>query len=123
MALKLQILLILGSLLFMFITVILLRKEVIELKYSLTWIFSSVCLIIIAAQPEVVRRLSYFAGIIEPVNAVFLAAIFFLLLIVLNLTVAVSKHTNAIKKLVQHNALLEDMIKEHFPIQNNTHNT
>jgi len=104
---KLQIILVLGTMLFMGFVVLLLRKEKIELTYTLLWFFFGVVLIILSLFPEVAVVLSYAMGIGLPVNAIFLIIMFLILLIVLSLTIIVSKLSQNNIRLAQEIALLK----------------
>ncbi len=109
---KLQIFLIISSLLFTGIIVNMLRKEMIDLKYSFTWILSGICIIILAVKPEIAFSIAGLIGIIEPVNAIFLISIFFTIIITFSLTVALSRQSVRMRKLAQEVALLENALKE-----------
>jgi hypothetical protein len=83
------------------------KNKKLELKYSLTWISSSLFLIIIALFPNIIIFLSKILHIKEPVNALFLIIIFFLIVIVFTLTIAVSKNSNRVKVLTQELGILK----------------
>ena len=107
MILKLQIFIILISLGLCGLFFEMLKKEIIQLKYSLLWLMTSVFLIFISLFPETVRYLSDLIGIMEPTNTVFLFSIFFLVLIVFSLSLALSKQSQRITRLSQEIALLK----------------
>lgn len=105
---RLQIFLVLGCLSFLIIIINMLRKEKIDLKYSLVWLLSGISLILFSIWPMIIIDFAKFIGIIEPVNAVFLLVIFFLLLIIFSLTVALSNQSIRVRKIAQELALIED---------------
>lgn len=88
---KLQIILILGTIFFIGLIILLLRKEKIELKYVLLWFFLGMILIVLSCVPPVTIIFARFIGVGLPVNAIFLVIIFLILLILLSLTVVISR--------------------------------
>ena len=87
------------------------NKEKLELKYALTWLFSSLGLIIIAVLPQILDWVSVILHILSPVNALFLIVIFFLLVIIFTLTVAISKSKKQIIAISQEVGILKEKIE------------
>ena len=81
------------------------------LQYSLLWLTLAIVTMIVSLFPEPVYRLAEIVGFTTPSNFVFFAALFFLLVICLSLSVVVSKQALRIKNLVQNVALLEKRIE------------
>lgn len=104
---RLQIIMIVASLIFLFYIVMMLRNRKIELKYTLAWLFAGLCLIIVAVFPGLLRLLSNLLNIVEPVNTLFLFIIFFLLLILFTLTIAISRNAIRVKTLTQEIGMLK----------------
>lgn len=104
---RLQIIMIAASLIFLFYIVMMLRNRKIELKYTLTWIFAGLCLIVVAVFPGLLRLISNLLNIVEPVNTLFLFIIFFLLLILFTLTIAISRNAIRVKTLTQEIGMLK----------------
>jgi hypothetical protein len=104
---KLQILLFLGTMLFMGFVIMLLRKEKIELKYTLLWFFLSFALIALSLFPKITIVLSHTLGIGLPVNAIFLVIMSLIILILMSLTIVVSKLNQNNVRLAQEIALLK----------------
>lgn len=77
------------------------RVKRLELRYALTWILTSFSFIILSVFPEVLRFVSSVLHIKEPVNTLFLSIIFFLLVIIFTLTLALSRNANRVKTLIQ----------------------
>lgn len=98
---RLQIIMISASLIFLFYIVIMLRNKKIDLKYTLAWLFAGLGLLITAVFPDLIKLLSNVLHIIEPVNTLFLFIIFFMLLIIFTLTIALSRNANRVKTLTQ----------------------
>lgn len=98
---RLQIIMIFASVLFLSYIILMLRNKKIELKYSLAWLLAGICLLAAALFPDLLKLLSNLLNIIEPVNTLFLSIIFFMLLIVFTLTIALSRNANRVKTLSQ----------------------
>jgi len=106
MSLKLQIILIISSLLSIFLLVDMIRKESLGLKYSLSWLTSAMMILILALFPDLIDYTSLLLGIVNPMNALFFIGNLFLLVIILTLTIAVSRSSVRVKELTQEVALL-----------------
>ncbi len=98
---ELQIIMIVSSLIFLCYVVLMLRNKKIELKFTLSWIFTGICFLVFAVFPGLLRFLSNLLHIVEPVNTLFLFTIFFMLLIIFTLTIALSRNANRVKTLTQ----------------------
>jgi len=109
--LKVQVFVILTSLCFMTIIINMVRKEYLDIKYSLTWLFVGVAAVIISIQPKIIFAIANFIGILLPSNAIFLFGILFIALITFSLTIALSRQSFRIRKMAQEMALLEKKIE------------
>lgn len=98
---RLQIIMVIASLLFLCYIVMMLRNKKIELKYTLAWLLTGICLLATAIFPSLLKLLSNLLNIVEPVNTLFLSIIFFMLLIIFTLTIALSRNANRVKTLTQ----------------------
>lgn len=98
---------IIASVLFLCYIIFMLRNKKIELKYSLAWLLAGICLLATAVFPKLLKLLSNLLNIIEPVNTLFLSIIFFILLIVFTLTIALSRNANRVKTLTQEIGILK----------------
>lgn len=98
---RLQVIMIIASLLFLCYIVFMLRGKKIELKYTLAWLIAGISLFFTALFPNLLRLLSNLLNIIEPVNTLFVFIIFFILLILFTLTIALSRNANRVKTLTQ----------------------
>lgn len=112
LSLKLQIVLIIISFLFMAYIINSLRNEIIDFKYTLIWFFLGIVLIVISVFPEIPVFIANFLGIGLTVNAIFLLAIFFILLILLVITIAISKSHVKTLRLTQEIAILKNKLEE-----------
>ena len=92
--------------------IILLRNRKIDLKYSLLWLLSAIVLIVATLFPQIIYFLSALIGIETPINLVLIFTGMFSVLIILSLTVIVSKLNKKITELVQSLALLEKRVRD-----------
>ena len=82
----------------------------VDVKYTMPWLLLDILMIIIAANPDLVIWACRIVGIQVASNAVFFAALLFLLVIVYLLSRAVSRLNNEVRMLSQRIAL--DEMKE-----------
>jgi len=104
---KLQIILALSSIAFLAMTIYFIRKKGLDLYRSLLWLFMAVLFLVLSLFPGIVSFFSRLMGIATASNAIFLIIIFFLLVVSLSMSAALSRHHMRIKRLVQSLALLE----------------
>ncbi|MEE1196049.1 MAG: DUF2304 domain-containing protein [Lachnospiraceae bacterium] len=97
------------------------RKSKLQIEYSVFWLFFSMVLILMSIFPKAVYWLTELVGIQSPVNLVFLAMIFVLIIRNFSVTLELSQTETKLKNLVQEVALMktaekaetmEGMIKE-----------
>ena len=103
--LRVIMLVIIVIMLIFFITM--LRKQKLDLKYCLVWLFGLFCIAVVCIFPGLLEYLSGLLGIEVPVNALFLICIAFLACISISLTVVVSRLSARLRKLTQNIAILE----------------
>jgi len=108
----LQIILFTFSLAFFLLIINMIRTRKFELRYALTWIFTSMSFIILSVFPDLIKIVSKILYIKEPVNTLFLFGIFFLLMIIFTLTVSFSSTVWKIKTLTQEIGILRMRIEE-----------
>lgn len=112
MDLSLHAILIIGSVAFLLFILYLMKKGKLEVKYSIIWLAFSLCMILFACFPYTVLILNDIAGVIDPVNFIFMIQIMFILLILLSVSAVVSGFSRKIKQLAQKNAILEKRVRE-----------
>lgn len=88
------------------------RKKKLEVKYSLSWLFVVIALLIIDGFPQIMKVMARILGIDLPSNMLFLLGVFFLAIIVYTLTVAVSRLSTKNKTLVQEIANLRKKVDD-----------
>jgi hypothetical protein len=102
--------LLIGSALVFLAVLLLIRQNLLQVKYGLIWLFASIVLIIWAALPRLVTIMTQLMGIAIASNAIFTVMILFCLMVMLLLSVSVSKDNVRIKKLAQEVALLRSRL-------------
>lgn len=112
MTLRTQILVMVALVFFMIELIYLLRKKELILKYSLIWILITVLLGIGTIAPEPFCDLMGIIGIRYSMNGLFLALLGGAFLILVSLTVIVSRQTLRITRLIQRVAILERALEE-----------
>jgi len=103
----LQVILICCSIVFFLFIFHMVKIRKLELKYALTWILSSIIFVIIAIFPKIVSFIAEILFIKEPVNALFLIIMFFVIFIIFTLTIALSSVVNKCKTLTQELGILK----------------
>ncbi|KHF35108.1 hypothetical protein CM49_02695 [Paenibacillus sp. P1XP2] len=100
-SIRLQICLIIGSIICFLVLVNLIKKYRMELRYSMLWILIMVLILFLSIFPNSIHFVSNLMGIELPVNALFFLTIFGLIVIMFSLTLEVSKMNMKIKELSQ----------------------
>lgn len=103
----LQIILICCSMVFFMFIFHMVRIKKLELKYALTWILACGFFVVIAIVPQIVSLIAELLFIKEPVNALFLIIMFFVIFIIFTLTIALSSVVNKCKTLTQELGILK----------------
>ena len=112
MGIALRISLLIAISVYLILIMVLLRKKSLNLKYSLLWIFMAIVLLLMVAFPKAIDCLAELIGVASYINAIFMAFIFFILLLVVSLSSIVSKQHREIKTLIQNVALLQKELNE-----------
>lgn len=90
----------------------LLRRKLLQLKYTLLWLATGVVLFILTIFPKLLYAVTNVLEVEKPVNGLFLFVFGFVFMILMSLTVIISNQSNKIRTLVQMIALLEQEIQE-----------
>lgn len=112
MNIKTQIFVTSVVLLAMLMLVNMIRKKRLELKYSLLWFVLGMGVLILGCFPSITARLAKIFGIGQPINLLFFAGFCFSLMIIFSLTVAISKMSIQVKRLIQELGLLRKELEE-----------
>lgn len=108
----LRILLLIGSVVYLLLIFILLKRGKLNVQYSIIWLASALMLILFSAFPYLVSVLRYWLKIETSANFVFVALFAFVLLLLLSLSTIVTGFAKKIRKLTQTQALLERRIRD-----------
>jgi hypothetical protein len=112
MNLALRISLLAAIFIYSVILVMLLRRKVLTLKYSLLWLFFDLCMIIVVLFPKPFIDSMKWIGIVEPINGLFALSHFLSLLIVMSLTTIVSRISTRNRRIIQELAFLEKRVRD-----------
>lgn len=112
MSMKLTVFLILGVLVYLGTIIHLIKKQLLNLKYTLLWLFSGLVMFVLAVVPQISVFVADLMGVATPANAVFAIEGLFALFIILSLTSIVSTQMLRIRRLTQTQAILEKRMRE-----------
>lgn len=107
MNIRIQLIIAVLVICFLFIIISMIRSKFLELRYSLAWIFVGCSILILDLFPSLIETLAELMGIASPVNMLFFLGFCFSLVIILVLTVVISRMSVQIKNLAQEIALYE----------------
>lgn len=108
---ELRISLLCGLTGFLLLVLYLLRRNRLNLRYTLVWLFSCLAMFGVLFFPEIVATIAHRLGIREVVNGVFLLQGLLVMLILLSLTAVVSRLNEKSTVLTQQLALLEERLR------------
>lgn len=89
----------------------LVNKRALLLKYALLWILTGIALGLLVAFPKLLDYFVAITGVQLASNGLFLLGIGFTVILVMSLTVIVSRQAEKIKNLAQINAMMEKRIR------------
>jgi len=92
--------------LFLYIVELVRRRSLRE-EYSILWLSGSLVILVLSVKQEWLNRISQAVGIAYPPSFLFLVGIFFILLILIHFSIAISKLHQANKKMAQEIALMK----------------
>lgn len=90
----------------------LVRRRRLREEYSLLWLFTTFIMLILAGWRDLLHGLSALVGIAYPPNLLFLAAVLFILLILLYFSTVITRLTQENKELAQQMALLRYEVEQ-----------
>lgn len=88
------------------------RRKYLELNYSIVWLLAGVFFLVLAVFDKTLGFISNLIFIKEPVNALFLMVLFFVIMMLLVLTVALSRASRKIVDLSQELAFIKKVCIE-----------
>lgn len=109
---RLQIVSVLGAAALLLIVLELVRRRRLLERYALVWLASAAGILALALFAGSLGWLAELFGIQSGPNALFFVALGFVLLLLLNFSVAVSRLTDQSKILAQRQAILEERVRE-----------
>ncbi len=109
---NLRILVVIFVVLIMIITLLILRKGKLSVKYSILWLFVCVILLVLMLFPKILDFISSLAGFEVASNMIFSIFIAILLFISLSLTIIVSGQKKKINKLIQEVSILKAKVNK-----------
>ena len=83
----------------------LIKKNKLELKYALSWLFLEVGILIITLIPNLLNVISKALGIYNEINMLFFLGFVFIILVIFSLTMSLSRNSERGRKMVQEIAL------------------
>lgn len=98
------------SLYFLYV-IISIKKNKLEIKHSLLWLFFGIVMFILVMFPQIPENVAHLIGIEDYSNGLFSFAIFVIIIMQLYLTMVVSDTTRKIKQLIQEIAILEERVR------------
>jgi hypothetical protein len=88
------------------LTIELVRKRRLREEYSVLWLLTSVVMFLLVLNYDWLVALTHMIGAAVPTTTLFLGAIIFLMLIVMQFSIKLSELADKVKNLAQENALL-----------------
>ena len=109
----LHILLIAGAVFYLFLILFMLKKDKLNVQYSIIWLASAVVLLVFAVFPYLIAvTIDIFRLQMTPSSFIFTVVLAFGLLLLLSLSSIVTGFAAKIKQLAQSQALLEKRVRE-----------
>lgn len=90
----------------------LIKKKKFLLRYGILWLLSGVAMLVFILFPEVLNSITGIFGIKLASNGIFVMCIFFVIMILVFLTVIVTDFSYRIKKLAQKAAIVEKRLRD-----------
>ena len=111
MGIALQVFLTVTVLIFMLVIVNYLRKGTLTFQYSLIWFVLAFALLVCILFPNILISLSHLVGVEVASNFVFLVEGIFVLVLLISLTLIVSKQRKQMVRLTQRMAIIEKRLR------------
>ncbi len=83
----------------------LLRSNVLPEKYAVVWLIAGVVSVILSIFPGILNGVAKFIGISQPINLIFFAGFFLVLLFLMQLTLELARTRDELRRVVQSVAL------------------
>jgi len=112
MAIRMQIVAIVGAVGLLLVVLELVRRRRLMERYALLWLLSALVILGLAIWQDALNQLAKAMGILSAPNALFFVAIGFILLLLLHFSAAMSRLSDQSKVLAQRQAILEQRLSE-----------
>lgn len=83
----------------------LIKKNKLELKYALSWLFLELGILIITLIPNLLNVITKVLGIYNEINMLFFLGFVFIILVIFSLTMSLSRNSERVRKMAQEIAL------------------
>lgn len=100
-----QVLAIVLSVIMLVVVLVLLRFYVLPEKYAVIWLVAAVVAIVLSVFPGILDTISGFFGISQPINLLFVAGFFIVLLLLMQLSLELARTRDELRKVVQNLAI------------------
>lgn len=108
-----QILAIVLSVVMLIVVLVLLRFYFLPEKYAVIWLGASIASIVLSSIPGILNNVAKFFGISQPINLLFFAAFFIVLLLLMQLSLELARTRDELRRVIQSIALdLEENTKD-----------
>jgi hypothetical protein len=97
------------------VTIAMVRRRQLREEYSVLWLATSLVMFVLVLRYEWLVALTELIGAALPTTTLFLGAIIFLMLIVMQFSIKLSEFSDKVKNLAQENALLRAELAERGP--------
>ncbi len=89
------------SLVFLVSVLVLLRFYFLPEKYAVIWLVAAVVSVVLSFFPSILNALSNFFGISQPINLLFFAAFFVVLLLLMQLSLELARTRDELRRVIQ----------------------
>lgn len=100
-----QVLAIVLSVVMLVVVLVLLRFYFLPEKYAVIWLIAALTAIVLSVFPGILSAVSGFFGISQPVNLLFFAAFFIVLLLLMQLSLELARTRDELRRAVQNIAI------------------
>ena len=98
------------SIVFIIFILNLVRKNKLDEKYSILWIFFSIIILLVSIFPEIIEKISNLVGVFYPPALLLLLAIIVIGAYIIHITMVITKQNKMIIKLTQELAIFKEKI-------------
>ena len=107
-----QVLAIALSIVMLVVVLVLLRFYFLPEKYAVIWLVAAIASVVLAFFPGILEAVAAFFGISQPINLLFFAAFFVVLLLLMQLSLELARTRDELRKVIQSVAMeLEENTK------------